>query len=121
MSRDELTNTSSDTAPRSFVERLALALMGEPGTRVLWSGVVVVGVFKPHVFERANLGCFHGLCVLLPNMIVAAQMQYTVNHQMGPMCAWRQTQARGLAHHHRRANYQIAAEALRAGRQIVSK
>ena len=33
MSRDELTNTSSDTAPRSFVERLALALMGEPGTR----------------------------------------------------------------------------------------
>ena len=33
MSRDEPANTGSDTAPRSFVERLALALMGEPGTR----------------------------------------------------------------------------------------
>ena len=33
MSRDEKSHTGNDTAPRSFIERLALALMGEPGTR----------------------------------------------------------------------------------------
>lgn len=33
MSRDEQNHTGNDTARRSFIERLALALMGEPGTR----------------------------------------------------------------------------------------
>ena len=33
MPREEKSHTGNDTAPRSFIERLALALMGEPGTR----------------------------------------------------------------------------------------
>src|SRR3972149_1300546 len=81
-----------------------------------------IGVGVTQFLEQADFHFFHHRGVPPLPVIVAAQVQYTVNHHVRPMGFHGFTLCVRLAPHHRRADNQIAEDvAARAGRRLERK